>query len=206
MAGLPATRLKRAGFSGVPSGGFMTQLALLLRLIDRLSMIAGYSVSVLVPFMILSLVYEVVSRYFFNAPTLWAQDVSIFLFGYIGLLGGAFVMKEHAHITVDLFYARMTARLRAACDVITALTGMFFLILVVIYCSRAGIDAIQHGLRRPTDWAPPVGHFFLAIAVGAFLLLLQTFAHWLRSLHLLLTDRPWPADAMPAVRVSEIGA
>ena len=172
----------------------MKGLALLLRTIDGVSMVAGYSVSALVPLMILSLVYEVVSRYFFNAPTLWAQDVSIFLFGYIGLLGGAMVMRERAHINVDLFYARMSPRLRAACDVATALVSMFFLVLVVIYCWDAGTDAIRHGLRRPTDWAPPVGHFFLAVAVGGFLLLLQTFAHWLRSLHFLLTGRAWPAD------------
>lgn len=178
----------------------MKGLALLLRAVDRLSMLAGYSVSVLVPLMILSLVYEVISRYFFNAPTLWAQDVSIFLFGYIGLLGGAMVMKERAHINVDLFYSRMSPRVRAACDVATSLVGMFFLVLVVIYCWDAGMDAIRHGLRRPTDWAPPVGHFFLAVAVGGFLLLLQTFAHWLRSLHFLVTARAWPADAEAAER------
>lgn len=178
----------------------MKGLALLLRAIDRLSMAAGYLVSALVPLMILSLVYEVVSRYFFNAPTLWAQDISIFLFGYIGLLGGAMVMKERAHINVDLFYARMSARARAGCDVATGLISMFFLVLVVVYCWDAGMDAIRHGLRRPTDWAPPVGHFFLAVAVGGFLLLVQTFAHWLRSLHLLLTGRGLPDDATAAER------
>jgi TRAP-type C4-dicarboxylate transport system permease small subunit len=185
----------------------MRALALLLRTIDRVSTVAGYSVSVLVPLMILSLVYEVVSRYFFNAPTLWAQDISIFLFGYIGLLGGAMVMRERAHITVDLFYARMSPRLRAACDVVTGLVSMFFLVLVVLYCWDAGIDAIRHGLRRPTDWAPPVGHFFLAVAAGGFLLLLQSFAHWLRSLHFLLTGRAWPdAEDLAETKPSELAA
>lgn len=168
----------------------MTLLKLLLRAIDRLSVIVGYSVAVLVPLMILSLVYEVISRYFFHAPTLWAQDVSIFLFGYIGLLGGAFVMKEHAHINVDLVYSRLSHRGRAVCDSLTALVAMFFLILVVTYAWHEGIKAIQLGLRRPTDWGPPMGHFILAISIGGFLLLLQTFAHWIRNLHVALTGRP----------------
>lgn len=168
----------------------MTLLKLLLRSIDRLSVIVGYSVAVFVPLMILSLVYEVTSRYFFHAPTLWAQDVSIFLFGYIGLLGGAFVMKEHAHINVDLIYARLSLRGRAMCDVMSGVVIMFFLILVVIYAWHEGIKAITLGLRRPTDWAPPMGHFILAISIGGFLLLLQTFAHWIRNWHLLLTGRP----------------
>jgi TRAP-type C4-dicarboxylate transport system permease small subunit len=168
----------------------MKLLKLLLRIIDRTSMLFGYVVSVLVPLMILALVYEVISRYFFAAPTLWAQDVSIFLFGYIGLLGGAFVMREHAHINVDLFYGRMKPRTRAICDVLTGLLIMFFLALVVVYAWHEGIKAIQLGLRRPTDWAPPVGHFILAIAGGGLLLLLQTLANWIRNLHMVLTGRP----------------
>lgn len=181
----------------------MTLLKLLLRSIDRLSMLVGYSVAVFVPLMILSLVYEVISRYFFHAPTLWAQDVSIFLFGYIGLLGGAFVMKEHAHINVDLVYARLNLRARAACDVISGLVIMFFLVLVVIYCGHEGLKAIHLGLRRPTDWAPPVGHFIMAISVGGFLLLLQTFAHWIRNCHLMLTGRPLEPVAAPASETIE---
>lgn len=168
----------------------MTALKQVLKAIDRISMLFGYLVAVLVPLMILSLVYEVISRYFFNAPTLWAQDVSIFLFGYIGLLGGAYVMREHAHINVDLFYSRMKPRTRAICDAITGLLVMFFLVLVVVYAWHEGIKAIQLGLRRPTDWAPPVGHFILAISVGGFLLLLQSLAHWIRNLHMAVTGRP----------------
>ena len=181
----------------------MTLLKLLLRSIDRLSVIVGYSVAVFVPLMILSLVYEVISRYFFHAPTLWAQDVSIFLFGYIGLLGGAFVMKEHAHINVDLVYARLGLRGRALCDVLSGVVMMFFLILVVVYAWHEGVKAITLGLRRPTDWAPPMGHFILAISVGGFLLLLQTFAHWIRNWHLLLTGRPIEPVAEPATETVE---
>ena len=180
----------------------MTLLKLMLRAIDRLSMFVGHSVSVFVPLMILSLVYEVISRYFFDAPTLWAQDVSIFLFGYIGLLGGASVMKQHAHINVDLIYARLQPRTRAGCDVLSGLVIMFFLILVVIYGWHDGIKAIQLGLRRPTDWGPPMGHFILAISIGGFLLLLQTFAHWIRDLHMLLTGRPLEISSdQPAIIV-----
>lgn len=181
----------------------MELLKLLLRAIDRLSLIVGYSVAVFVPLMILSLVYEVISRYFFHAPTLWAQDVSIFLFGYIGLLGGAFVMKENAHINVDLIYARLTLRGRALCDVLTGIVMMFFLVLVVVYAWHEGVKAITLGLRRPTDWGPPMGHFILAISVGGFLLLLQTFAHWIRHLHLLLTGRPIEPLAAPATETVE---
>lgn len=167
----------------------MAALRAYLRAVDRLSELVGMAMSVLAPLMVLVLVWEVVSRYVFGAPTIWAYDTAIFLFGYIGLLAGANVMRQRQHINVDLVYNLFPPRGRAVLDVIGGLLVFFFLGLVVVYGWGAAIDAIRHGARRSTEWAPPVGHFMLMIPVGAFLLLLQASANWLRSLHVALTGR-----------------
>jgi len=174
----------------------MSALRCVLHVIDEISRWSGRLVAILVPLMVLALSYEVISRYFFNAPTLWAQDVAVFSFGYVGLVGGAYVMRERAHINVDLFYARMRPRGKALCDVITGVIAMFFLTLVVIYGWRETARAFELGLGRPTDWAPPLGPFILPIVIGGVLLLLQTLANWVRNLHLLITGRL--LDDMPA--------
>jgi TRAP-type C4-dicarboxylate transport system permease small subunit len=167
----------------------MGAVRLYIRIVDKISFVSGRLVSVLMPLMMLVLAFEVVSRYAFNAPTLWAYDTAIFIFGYVGVIAGASLMRERAHINVDLLYARLPPRARAALDVGTGLVALFFLALVALYCWREGVGAIARGARRSTEWAPPVGHFILAIAVGAFLLALQTLANWLRALHLALTGR-----------------
>lgn len=167
----------------------MQALRALLKLIDGLSYWSGRIVSYLIPIMILALAYEVISRYFFHAPTLWAQDVSVFCFGYIGLIGGAYVMREHAHINVDLVYARFSPRTKAWCDTITMLTALFFLTLVTIYSFRETLRAFELGLNRPTDWAPPLGPFLLPIVVGGALLWLQCFANLTRIAYFLATRR-----------------
>ena len=168
----------------------MNALRCVLHAIDQVSRWSGRLVAVLVPVMVVALSYEVISRYFFNSPTLWAQDVAVFAFGYVGLVGGAYVMRERAHINVDLFYARMRPRVKALCDVITGVVAMFFLTLVVVYGWRETARAFELGLGRPTDWAPPLGPFILPIFIGGSLLLLQTLANWVRNLHLLCTGRP----------------
>ena len=167
----------------------MQALRSFLRAVDKISFLSGRLVSYLVPIMILALVYEVISRYFFHAPTLWAQDVSVFCFGYIGLIGGAYVMREHAHINVDLVYARLSPRAKAWCDVITMLTALFFLSLVAIYTFRETYRAFELGLNRPTDWAPPLGPFILPIFIGGALLWLQCFANLTRIVYFLITRR-----------------
>lgn len=174
----------------------MKALRRFLHAIDQLSLWSGRSVAILVPIMVLALSYEVISRYFFNAPTLWAQDTAVFVFGYIGLIGGAYVMRERAHINVDLFYSKMRPRTKALCDSLTGMIALFFLTLVVIYGWRETMHAYNANQHRPTDWAPPLAPFILAIALGGLLLLLQTLAQWIRNLHLLITGTP--LDQEPA--------
>lgn len=168
----------------------MAWLSRLVSLIDKPSDLGLRLAALLVVPMVLALVYEVVSRYFFNAPTIWAQDMSIFLFGYISVLAGAGVMRERAHINVDLFYARFSARGKAVADTISYPLGLCFLGLVAWYMTHEGFLAIEQGRRRSSEWSPPVGHFYLAAALGAGLFFLQALAHWLRAAVFALTGKP----------------
>jgi TRAP-type mannitol/chloroaromatic compound transport system permease small subunit len=160
-----------------------------LRAVDRLSEGIGLLVSVLMPAMVVVLAIEVVARYVFNSPTLWAYDTAIFMFGYTGLLGGAYALKRREHINVDLFYARLSPRGKAVLDVITGLLFFFFMALVVIYGWGTAIDAIEGGEATATLWGPPIGHFKLMIPIGAALLILQGLANWIRSLYLAATNK-----------------
>jgi TRAP-type mannitol/chloroaromatic compound transport system permease small subunit len=160
-----------------------------LRAVDRLSEGIGLLVSVLMPAMVVVLAIEVVARYVFNSPTLWAYDTAIFMFGYTGLLGGAYALKRREHINVDLFYARLSPRGKAVLDVITGLLFFFFMALVVIYGWGTAIDALEGGEATATLWGPPIGHFKLMIPIGAALLILQGLANWIRSLYLAATNK-----------------
>jgi TRAP-type mannitol/chloroaromatic compound transport system permease small subunit len=167
----------------------MRFIKLALRAVDRLSEGIGLLVSVLMPAMVLVLAIEVVARYVFNSPTIWAYDTAIFMFGYTGLLGGAYALKRKEHINVDLFYTRFSLRGRAVLDVITGLLFFFFMGLVVVYGWTTAIKAIKGGEATATLWGPPIGHFKLMIPVGAALLILQGLANWIRSLYLAATNK-----------------
>jgi TRAP-type mannitol/chloroaromatic compound transport system permease small subunit len=160
-----------------------------IRVVGRVSDIVGLCVSVLMPAMVAVLALEVVHRYLFHRPTIWTFDIAVFMFGYIGCLSGAYVMKRREHINVDLVYSLFSPRGRAVLDVCSGLLFFFFMVLVVVYCWKAGVDAFVAGDRTSTEWGPPLSHFKLVIPIGGFLLLLQGMANWLTSLYLAFTGR-----------------
>ena len=106
----------------------MKLLKTYIRLVDRLSHTVGRLVSVLMPAMVVVLAFEVVARYVFKRPTIWVYDLAIFMFGYIGLLAGAYVLKNRQHVNVDILYDRFSPRQKAISD---SLTGLLFFFLVV---------------------------------------------------------------------------
>ena len=54
--------------------------------------------------LVLAVSYEVVARYFFNAPTIWVFDVTYMLYGTIFMLGAAYALHKGAHIRTDFFF------------------------------------------------------------------------------------------------------
>ena len=167
----------------------MQTLKVVLRAVDWLSEGCGLLVSVLMPAMVVVLAIEVVARYVFNHPTIWAYDTAIFMFGYTGLLGGAYALRKKEHINVDLIYTRLSPRGKAVLDVITGLLFFFFIGLVVVYGWENAVEAIKGGEATATLWGPPIGHFKLMVPLGAALLFLQGLANWIRSLYLAITNR-----------------
>ena len=167
----------------------MKALRIIVRAIDRLSLWVGFAVTPLMPIMMLILFIEVAARYVFQSPTIWAYDSSVFVYGYLGLLGGAYALRNNAHINVDFFYARLSRRGQAVLDVISGCLAFFFLALMIMVTWKEAMNSIIMKERTYTEWSPPMGHMKLMIPISAALMLLQGLANWTRSLYRVVTDR-----------------
>ena len=171
-----------------------------IRGIDTISEWVGRIVCWLIPVMVVVLMIEVIMRYFFMRPTLWAYDTAIFLYGYCGILAGSYALKHRAHIVVDVVFNMFKPRTKAICNVFTGFLFFFFLILFIKYTWDAGIHSIVSGHRSSTQWGPPIGHYRLLLAVGGILVFLQGSANWLRDLYMAVTgtalEPPLPDEPM----------
>ena len=163
----------------------MGRLSGFLSGIDRASERIGRLLAWAMPLLVLVIAFEVAARYLFAAPTIWAYDSALLLYAWVGMLGGALALKRGAHIRVDLFTSRLSARGRAAMEILTAPLIVFFLGLVIWQVGMAALDAWNTGSRRPTEWAPPLFLFLVTAPLGAALILLQLAAQLARAVETL---------------------
>ena len=102
--------------------GLLTQT---VRTIDRFAEICGVAVAWLMVPLMAAVVYEVVARYAFNAPTAWSFDVSYMLYGAMFMLGAAYALRIGAHKRTDFFWERWSQRTRGVIDTV-AYVAFFF--------------------------------------------------------------------------------
>jgi TRAP-type C4-dicarboxylate transport system permease small subunit len=70
--------------------------------------------------------FEVVARYVFERPTLWANETSLWMAGFIFLLSGLYAMQQRSHIRIFLLYDVFPRWMQRVCDVVsTALIILF---------------------------------------------------------------------------------
>ena len=85
------------------------------------------------------MLYDVVLRYVFNAPTSWGNDLNAFLMGGSFVLSIAYAMSTDAHVRVDLLYNEHTRPRLAYVDFI----GLTFIVL-------PAVAFISWGLLEPS--------------------------------------------------------
>ncbi len=129
--------------------------------------------------------FEVISRRVFNAPHIWATEVTDFIYGPHFMLAAAFTLLKKGHVSIDLIFNRMRPRVQGILEVINHLIFYFPFCGLLFYY---GISFAQ------TSWAqqetsgsaalPVVPHIKTVIPVTFGLLLLQGIANFIRSIHL----------------------
>ena len=167
-------------------GSVMKYVLSFLRGIDAINLWTGK----LLRFLILGiggmLCYEVILRYAFNAPTIWAHELSLHVFGAYSVLGAGYVLFLNEHVRTDVIYARLSPTGRAIFDLICF--PLFLLFTVVISVEGAEMAALSIAARETTltFLRSPIYPVKVAIPVAGFLLLLQGLAYYIRSLLRLL--------------------
>ncbi len=101
------------------------------RWFDGLSNFSGFFVAYWTVIAVVVYFFEVVARYFFNSPTNWAHESMYLMFGMQYILAGAYAYNHDAHVRVDLFYAKASARNKAALDIITSFAFLIFVLAFI---------------------------------------------------------------------------
>lgn len=102
-----------------------------LRGIDRFSIFIGRVTMMLALVMTCVMLYEVFVRYVLERPTLWANELTLWLAGFLFLLSGVYAMQQRCHIRIFLLYDAVPHNVQRVFDTISTLLICVFAFMLV---------------------------------------------------------------------------
>ena len=156
--------------------------------IDALNEKVGYYGSLLVLPLIGVVSWEVMMRYGFDAPTSWAFELTVFLYGVHYSLALAYAHKHNTHVAIDVFEARLRERPRLILRIFTNLVLFIPTIgLLTYYSCIMAATSWQQWEHASSSWAPAVYPYKTLLAIGFVLFLLQGVAKLIQDIRSLKT-------------------
>jgi len=138
-----------------------------------LGMVSGIGVLV----MGVILTYEVVTRYLFNAPTIWVQETATYLYMWTMLAAASYTLQTRKHVHVDLLIDRLPARPKAVLEVATSAVGMVFCGIISLQAYDMIAATVRFGKLSATPLRVPLWIPQSALLMGFVLLTFQFGFH-----------------------------
>ena len=152
--------------------------------IDKMSEWTGIVAAWIVIPLTFVVVYEVVMRYFFNAPTGWGYDTLWMLYSAQFMIGGAYTLLKKGHVRIDIVYNLLSTKGKLIFDTIVYAV-VFFSIMVLFTWAGVKFAAMAWASNEKlstTNLFFPAGPIKTIIPIAFFLLSLQCLAEIIRNI------------------------
>ena len=163
--------------------------------IDKFSKWIGSIVCWILMPLIFAMTYEVLARKLFLAPTIWAYDISRFLYGALFMLGAGYALSRGVHIRADFLYRNFKTKNQGLIDFWLYLLFYFPGLIVFLYMTIGFVgESIQRGERgMDTTWMPYMWPIKTCLLIGIIFLLIQGVSELLKS-YWAAKKGEWPGE------------
>ena len=186
---------ERRGGSGKMPEDMPSWMAKSITNIDKFSKRVGSVVCWILMPLIFAMTYEVLARKLFLAPTIWAYDISRFLYGALFMLGAGYALSKGVHIRADFLYRNFKIKNQGLIDFWLYLLFYFPGLIVFFYMTFGFVvESIQRGERgMDTTWMPYMWPIKTCLLIGIIFLLIQGFSELLKS-YWAAKKGKWPGE------------
>lgn len=151
--------------------------------LDRMAVFVGRVTMMLVVALVSVMMYEVILRYAFEAPTLWANELSLWLAGFVFLCAGLYAMQQRSHIRIFLLYDVCPRWLQRVFDTISTVLIVAFAFFLIYGGYGEALDKLHRWETFGTAFDPPIPAtikpmVLVIVALVAVQAVINLFSDW----------------------------
>ncbi len=173
---------------------------------DRLAVFIGRVTMMLVVLLTSVMLYEVILRYAFEAPTLWANELSLWLAGFVFLCAGLYAMQQRSHIRIVLLYDVVPRPVQRLFDILSTTCIVLFAFFLVYGGYGEAFDKFYRWETFGTAFDPPIPAtlkpmVLIIVSLVALQAVVNLIADWNKSHIVHGPDEP-DADELARLRAA----
>ncbi|MFV0439529.1 MAG: TRAP transporter small permease subunit [Desulfopila sp.] len=150
---------------------------------EKLAEAAGW----VVVLMMLTISYDVIMRYLFDAPTTWSFEINRYMLIMVVFIGGGWTLPSGGHVSVDIFTENIPGKKKLILDIVTSCMAGVYVLVFFIESSFFTWDAWEHDIRSTEYLAWPLWPIRLFLVIGAAMLFLEYVVRIVRNILVLST-------------------
>ena len=147
-------------------------LPLLTRFADRIERALGWLLVVLMSVMVVDVTWQVASRFLFQDPSSFTEELAGFLLIWISLLGAAYGFRTRAHLGIDLLVSQLGGGWRVGAEASAHFLVLLFALTTMV---GGGTQLVRLAFRLDQISAAMgirVGFVYLALPLSGVLVIL----------------------------------
>ncbi len=107
-------------------------------------------------FIVAIMFYEVILRYVFVKPTLWVNEMSLWVAGAVYLTAGLYAMQQRSHIRIFILYDIVPLWMKRTFDIVSLACIWGFAFAVIWGGYGEAMAKLMRWERFGTAWDPPI--------------------------------------------------
>lgn len=123
--------------------------------------------------MVLLALWQVISRYFLNSPSTISEELLIYCFVWVSLLGAAYVFGKREHMAMTFFVEKVKKPKAKIIKVFTEIAILLFSISVLVYGGME-ITKLAMGQISPA-LGIPMGYIYSVLPISGVITIIYTF-------------------------------
>ena len=143
------------GHNGLVRGSHLA-----LRLLDGTTRLGLYLSGLALFLILFCYIFEVVMRYFFNAPTSWSHDLVQWLMAALVMLAMPEVARINGHIVISFFLEKMTPETRRRLGYVIGVVGCVLCFAAAGICFQETVR--QYSQNIETMWNHPIPKWWIS--------------------------------------------
>lgn len=146
-------------------------------IIAQIDRILRWALVILAVLMVLTVTWQVFSRYALRAPSSLTEEIARFQLIWLGLLGAVYTFRNRMHVGIDILVASLTGKRRLAAELVSLFSVLIFACLILIY-GGGRLVQLTHELNQTSGaLGVRMSYVYSIIPVSGVLMCLYAFQY-----------------------------